>query len=145
MFKHILIPIDGSELSLGAVRQGATYAKDMGAKLTLLTVTRPYNAFEIGSIFPPGDPQEHALRAKELAEGRLAAAKAVVDGEGVSCETAHVEDGRPYEAIIEAASARGCDLILMASNGWSGVSALVLGSVTNKVLTHSKLPVLVVR
>ena len=145
MYKHLLIPIDGSELSIGAVRHGAEFAKSLGAKITLFTVTPPFNALKPGYILPIRDPEEHRQRETEWAERNLATAKAIVDETGIPCETAHIENSRPYEAIIEAAHARGCDLVLMASHGWRGISAVLLGSETMKVLTHSTIPVLVVR
>jgi nucleotide-binding universal stress UspA family protein len=145
MYKHVLIPTDGSELSTGAVRHGAAFAKDAGAKITLLTVTPPFNPLEPGSILPPRDPEEYRRRAGEQAAKRLAAAKEIVEEAGVPCVAVQSEHGRPYEAIIEAAHAHGCDLVLMASHGWRGISAILLGSETTKVLTHSTIPVLVVR
>ena len=145
MYKHVLIPTDGSELSVGAIRHGAEFAKEAGAKITLLTVTPPFNAFELGRMLPLRDPEEYSQRVGEQAQKRLAAAREIVDAAGVPCETVHTEHDRPYEAIIEAARSRGCDLILMASHGWRGLSAILLGSETTKVLTYSTIPVLVVR
>jgi nucleotide-binding universal stress UspA family protein len=145
MFKHILIPTDGSDLSIGAVRQGVKYAKESGASNTVLTVTPPFNAFELGAMLPLRDPEEHRKLAEEQASRRLAAAGEIARGANVPCETVHVEHDRPYQAIIETARARDCDLILLASHGWRGLAAVLLGSETTKVLTHSTVPVLVVR
>jgi nucleotide-binding universal stress UspA family protein len=145
MYKHVLIPTDGSELSIGAVRQGANFAKAIGAKITLLTVMPPYNAYELGEMWPLTDSEQYRQHAEQQAEKRLATARELVDAAGVPCETVHIEHERPYEAIIETASSHGCDLILMGSHGRRGLSAILLGSETTKVLTHSTIPVLVVR
>jgi nucleotide-binding universal stress UspA family protein len=145
MYQHILIPTDGSDLSIGAVRHGARLAKAIGAKITLFTAMRPFNPLKPGSILPLRDPEEHRERESERADAYLSAAKKIVDEAGVPCETARAEHARPYEGIIATAVGHGCDLILMASHGWQGVAALVLGSETNKVLVHASVPVLVVR
>ena len=83
--------------------------------------------------------------AEEFAAKALEVAAKLAKTTGVSCETIHLEQGLPYEAIIKVANEKDCDLILMASHGRRGVSAIVLGSETLKVLTHSKIPVLVYR
>jgi nucleotide-binding universal stress UspA family protein len=105
MFKHILIPTDGSDLSIGAVRQGVKYAKESGASITVLTVTPPFNAFELGAMLPLRDPEEYRKLAEEQASRRLAAAGEIARGADVPCETVHVEHDRPYQAIIETARA----------------------------------------
>jgi len=86
---------------------------------------------------------EHAERAKAHAEKILNGVAEEARQAGVACETVQIEEDHPYEAIIETAKQRGCDLIVMASHGRSGIAAIVLGSVTTKVLTHTKIPVLV--
>ena len=133
MFKHILIPTDGSELTRKAILSGIALAKAVGAKVTGITVTVP------SQIFADTKPA-NAIAEKYLGQIRNAAAAA-----GVSCSVIHAEHEQPYQAIIDATKRNDCDLIVMASHGRRGVSALMLGSETAKVLTHSTVPVLVYR
>jgi nucleotide-binding universal stress UspA family protein len=133
MFKHILIPTDGSELSSKAVQSGVALAKAVGAKVTGITVTVP------SQVFADTTPT-NAAGEKCLAQIKDAATAA-----GVHCNVIHAEHEQPYQAIIEATKRNGCDLIVMASHGRRGVSALMLGSETVKLLTHSTIPVLVYR
>jgi len=146
MFRHILIPTDGSPLSASAVEKAMSFAKSVGAKVTVLTVVArlPTSAWSGGPyMYPHADEfRRHALAE---AERSLTEAEQEAKRVGVPCEVVKVEDRQPYEAIIETAGARGCDLIAMASHGRRGISALVLGSEATKVLTHSKLPVLIYR
>ncbi len=145
MYKNILIPTDGSVLSSGALKAGVDLAKAIGAKVTVLTVTAPIQVYsaEVALIEEP--PADFASRIAEHADRILAEAAAAAKVAGVAVETAKIEADRPYEAIIETANAKGADLIVMASHGRKGVAALVLGSETQKVLTHCKIPVLVHR
>jgi len=145
MYKHILIPTDGSALSEMAIRQGILFAKSMQARVTAMTVSIPFHAFALDPVMLSDTPGQYERDCEELAEKCLGVAKAEASVAGVSCETLHVQAPHPYEAIIDAARKGGCDLIFMASHGRKGVSALVLGSETTKVLTHSKIPVLVCR
>ena len=133
MFKHILIPNDGSELTRKAILSGIALAKAVGAKVTGITVTVP------SQIFADTKPA-NAVAEKYLGQIRDAAAAA-----GVSCGVIHAEHEQPYQAIIDATKRNGCDLIVMASHGRRGVSALMLGSETVNALTHSTVPVLVYR
>ena len=133
MFKHILIPTDGSELTSKAILSGIALAKAVGAKVTGITVTVP------SQIFADAKPA-NAVAEKYLGQIRDAAAAA-----GVSCSAIHAQHEQPYQAIIDATKRNGCDLIVMASHGRRGVSALMLGSQTVDVLTHSTVPVLVYR
>jgi nucleotide-binding universal stress UspA family protein len=143
MYRHILIPTDGSELAERAVTHGLSLA--IGAKVTVIIVEeQPSTLFAIpdpgvGVAFVELTEQIKKHAASALERTANAAKQA-----GVPCETVQVQDVQPpYEAIIATATDRGCDLIVMASHGRSGLSALVLGSVTNQVLTHTKTPVLV--
>ena len=145
MYENILIPTDGSQLADKAVTEGIALAKEINAKLTVLTVTVPFHIFSLDPLViedtrPQYDERMQAHAAKILAlvidQARMA---------GVQCQTIHVEHEHPWHAIIDTARSKGCDLILMASHGRHGVAAMVLGSETVKVLTHSKLPVLVHR
>jgi len=145
MYTHILIPTDGSALSLAAVEYGIALAKSVGAKVTVLTVSTPFHTFAVEPVMVTDTPEQYARQVAVLAKKYLDAAQEVALAAGVNCETEHVEHDHPYLAIIDAAAKKSCDLIVMASHGRRGISAIVLGSETNKVLTHSSIPVLVVR
>src|SRR5260370_39737338 len=145
MFKNILVATDGSDLAAKSVEQGILSAKEIGAKITAVTVTEPFHLLSVSPSqleYTPIEYKKHAEAQANKVLGIVAdAAKAV----GVACDTLHVEHEQIYQAIIDAASARRCDLIVMAAHWRRGVSAVVLGSETVKVLTHSKIPVLVYR
>lgn len=145
MHKHILIPTDGSTLSQAAIEYGVSLAKSVGAKVTVLTVSTPFHIFAAEPAMVTDTPEQYAKRTAALATKYLDLAKEIALAAGVNCETLHVEHEHPYLAIITTAATRSCDLIVMASHGRRGFSAVVLGSETNKVLTHSEIPVLVVR
>ena len=145
MFKNILIPTDGSDLAAKAVEQGVRFAKEIGAKITAVTVTEPFELVSVSQIQLEYTPIEYKKYAEAQAEKVLGTVSATAKSAGVECQTLHTEHEQVYQAIIEAAEARRCDLIVMASHGRRGVSAVVLGSETVKVLTHSKIPVLVYR
>ena len=145
MFKNILVPTDGSDLAAKAVEQGVLFAKEIGAKITAVTVTEPFELVSVSQIQLEYTPIEYKKHAEAHAEKVLGIVSAAAKSAGVACETLHTEHEQVYQAIIEAAEARRCDLIVMASHGRRGVSAVVLGSETVKVLTHSKIPVLVYR
>jgi nucleotide-binding universal stress UspA family protein len=145
MHRHILIPTDGSELSRNAIDYGVALAKSVNAKVTVLTVSAPFHAFVAESGLMTDTPEQYGERMAALAAKYLDVAKEAASAAGVSCETMHVEHDQPYQAIIETAERKSCDLIVMASHGRRGISAIVLGSETVKVLTHSTIPVLVFR
>jgi len=145
MYKHILIPTDGSELAAKAVHHGIDFAKSIGAKITALTTTEPFHVFSANPAMLTDTASVYHKHAEEFAVKTLEAVAKLARTAGVPCETIHLEEGLPYEGIIRVANAKNCDLILMASHGRRGVSAIVLGSETLKVLTHSKIPVLVYR
>jgi nucleotide-binding universal stress UspA family protein len=145
LFKNILVPTDGSDLATKAVEQGILFAKEIGAKITAVTVTEPFHLLSLAPSQQEYTPIEYKKHAEAQAEKVLGAVSAAAKSAGIVCETLHVEREQIYQAIIDAASARNCDLIVMASHGRRGVSAVVLGSETVKVLTHSKIAVLVYR
>ncbi|HKF07475.1 MAG TPA: universal stress protein [Xanthobacteraceae bacterium] len=150
MYRHILIPTDGSELAEHAVTNGLSLAKSVGAKVTVIIVKDPFNWLSVPETRASQRQARDALakhneQVKKHAANVLRRAAAAAKQAGVPCDTMQVENVQPYQAIIAAASDRGCDLIVMASHGRGGLSAVVLGSVTNKVLTHTKTPVLVYR
>jgi nucleotide-binding universal stress UspA family protein len=149
MYKHILLPTDGSTLSEKAVKQCIRLAKSIGAKITAINVTPDFQmAMADEGFVSPGIPQikkrfeeETAKRSQKI----LAQVKADASATGVDCDCVSVSSGVPYEAIIKQAKKAKCDLIMMASHGRKGLSSILLGSETAKVLTHSAVPVLVVR
>ena len=146
MYRHILIATDGSDLAEHAVTDGLSLAKSVGAKATVIMVVEVW--LGSGALMQPWSLQElgkYNEETKKKAASVLNRAENAAKQAGVSCDTIQVEEVQPYKAIIATAADRGCDLIVMASHGHSGLSAVVLGSVTNKVLTHTKIPVLVVR
>jgi nucleotide-binding universal stress UspA family protein len=145
MYRNILIPTDGSELAGKAVQHGIALAGRIGAKVTVLTVLPPFHVFTTDRQMLEDTPVEYHERMHEHAEKTLGAAAEVARAAGVESELIHVEHEHPYQAIIETAASRHCDLIAMASHGRRGVAALVIGSETVKVLTHSNIPVLVHR
>ena len=145
MYKHILIPTDGSELSKKAVDHGIGLAKALNAKVTSVTVSEPFHIFAVEPGMLTDTPDEYEKRINALTGKYLKAAKDAATAAGVPCDVVHVEHAHPYETVIDTARKRGCDAIVMASHGRRGVSAIVLGSETVKVLTHSTIPVVVVR
>ena len=145
MYRQVLIPTDGSPLSEEAVRHGVALAADLSAKVVFLTVTEPFHAFSLRVDQVEDTPDSYRTHMYERATRILGEAATVADAAGVAHETVHVEEDQPYRAIIRTAEEKACDLIAMASHGRRGVSALVLGSETVKVLTHSNIPVLVYR
>jgi nucleotide-binding universal stress UspA family protein len=145
MYRNILIPTDGSELAEKAVEHGIGLAKRIGAKATVLTVLSPFHLFTTDPQMLEDTPAQYKARVQQHAEKTLGAVAHTAQAAGVACEMVHVEHEHPYQAIIDTAGSKGCDLIVMASHGRHGISALVLGSETVKVLTHSKIPVLVHR
>jgi nucleotide-binding universal stress UspA family protein len=148
MYRHILIPTDGSELAQRAVRHGMSLAKAVGAKVTAVTVEASFNVYDVPSsrVYQmSGAFDEYSEHAKAHAGKILSTVAEAARAAGVTCETVQLVQDHPHEAIIAAADQRGCDLIVMASHGRSGIAAVVLGSITNKVLTHTSIPVLVCR
>ena len=145
MYKNILIPTDGSELAGKAVEHGIAFAKEIGAKITAVTVTEPFHVISVAPSQLEYTRDEYKRHAEAYAGKALAGVAAAAKSAGVACETRHVEHEHAYQAIIDTAASNGCDLILMASHGRRGAAAVILGSETAKVLTHSKIPVLVYR
>ncbi len=145
MYSNILIATDGSELAGKAVQHGIALAKRIGAKATGLTVVPPFHILTTDTRMIEDTPAAYQARMQKNAEQTLATVARAAQAAGVACETLQVEHEHPYRAIIDIAELKGCDLIVMASHGRHGVSALVLGSETVKVLTHCKIPVLVHR
>ena len=147
MFKHILVPTDGSQLSLETVKRAVSFAKEAGARITFFFAKPDYPVafYGEGALIDPTTPEKFAEMADRQAQDILAAAAAISRDADVPCSTVASISDVPYEAIISAAASEGCDLIFMASHGRRGISGLLLGSETQKVLTHSIIPVLVYR
>ena len=145
MFKHILIPTDGSALSTLAVKNGVQFAKEINAKVTGLTVTMPYHYFAVEAIQVSDTPEQYRIDVEKLAQRHLKVIKEAADEAGLDCELVHLSSERPYEEIVKTARDQHCDVIFLASHGRRGIGGLLLGSETQKVLSHSKIPVLVYR
>jgi nucleotide-binding universal stress UspA family protein len=145
LYQNILIPTDGSDLAGKAVEHGVRFAKAIGARVTAVTVTEPFHLFAVALNQLEYTRAEYKKHEETHAEKVLGGVSSIAEAAGVACTTLHVEHEHVYRAIIDAAASNGCDLILMASHGRHGVSAVVLGSETVKVLTHSKIPILVYR
>ena len=147
MYKNILIPTDGSALSRRAVKDAVNLAKKLEARVTGFHVAPTYH-IEIYTDYVPPDlisPQEHAANAKKTAQRYLDFIKKTAAENNVNCEVYYVLSDFPADAVVKAARKYKCDLIYMGSHGRSGLSKLLLGSQTSKVLAHSRIPVLVHR
>ena len=147
MYRHILVATDGSKLAERAVTNGISLAKSLSAKVSVITVEPSFDVLHV----PESQVRQmseafakHSEQIKKHAASVLDRAADAAKALGVPCNKIQIEHDNPYEAIIAAANDNACDLIVMASHGRSGISAVLLGSVTNKVLTHTKIPVLVV-
>ena len=147
MFKHILIPTDGSDVAAKAIDAGVRLAAEMGAKVPGFHAEqpRPTHLYAKGYAVEKDLIAELDRRSHQFAERCVAQVEDAARADGVPFEAVVVKSIRPYEAIIQAALERNCDAIFMASHGHRGLDGLLLGSVTQQVLTHSKIPVLVFR
>ena len=147
MFKHILIPTDGSKLSNEAAEAGIRLAKALGARVTALFAAPPATPIIYKSMLPVGyaTPQEHKRMTEKAAAGYLGAIEKAARSAGVPCEAVSLTSDFPAEAILQTAKKRRCDLVFMASHGRRGLRGALLGSETQKVLAEGKLPVLVYR
>ena len=143
MFTHILLPTDGSALSTSAIAQGVRLAKATGARVTGLYVKPQFHVFTYRTEMLEDTREQYAKDCDAHAVEYLAVIEKAAREAGVSCATASVSDDHPDEAILRIADERGCDVIVMASHGRRGVAGVLMGSVTQKVLTHGKVPVLV--
>lgn len=149
MYKHILLPTDGSRLSGKAIKQGIQLAKSLGANITAFNVVLPYQQLMMDDGLMAATTvdfqkrfYEDSLKRSNLLVDKI---KAEAKAAGVKCEGVTATSSVPYEAIVKQARKSKCDLIMMASHGRKGLSSILLGSETSKVLTHSTVPVLVVR
>jgi nucleotide-binding universal stress UspA family protein len=145
MYRHVLVPTDGSALSTTAVQNAMAFARDAGAKVTVLTVLEPFQVFSMDSTQLSDTKTEYEAHARQAGDRSLAEAGRAATALGVPHELVQVMHALPWKAIIDTATEKGCDLVAMASHGRRGAAALLLGSETVKVLTHSTIPVLVFR
>jgi nucleotide-binding universal stress UspA family protein len=147
MFKHILVPTDGSQLSQETVKRAIGFASESGARITFFYAKPEYPVafYGEGALIDPTTPEKFAKMAEQQANEILGASEKLAGTAKVPCASIAKTSDIPYEAIIAAADSVGCDLIFMASHGRRGFGGLLLGSETQKVLTHSKVPVLVYR
>jgi nucleotide-binding universal stress UspA family protein len=148
MFKHILFPTDGSDLSERAAATAIALAQKLGARVTALHVIPPWSPplpdMAVGFTYAMSE-EEYDRATHAQAEQMLGRVEADAAAAGVPCDDAVVIAGAPWDAIVRTARERGCDAVVMASHGRKGLASLVLGSETTKVLTHSDIPVLVTR
>ena len=144
MYKRILVPTDGSEITAKAVQTAIGLSKATGAALCTISVKEPFPYSAISEM-QPVPPQEFYDAQERIAAERVKSVQASAKEAGLQCAGHTVEALHAWEAILDHAKAQGCDLIVMASHGRRGVQALLLGSETSRVLTHSPIPVLVVK
>ncbi len=147
MYRHLLVATDGSPLSEKAIDHAAALAKTIGAKLSTVYVTPTYSLppYAGAEVYAPMSETAYNKMVAEEAGQILGTARERAEKAGVSCDSVHAAATLPWEAVLATAKERECDLIVMASHGRSGITALLLGSETQKVLTHASLPVLVIR
>jgi nucleotide-binding universal stress UspA family protein/hemerythrin-like domain-containing protein len=143
MYRHLLVPIDDSALSVETVRQAATFAAAIGAKVTFFHARADYGASSLGALERVMSPGAFNDQLAGEARALLAKAEVVARALSVPYDSLYVTSDRPYAAILDAAEARGCDLVFMASHGERGIKNLLLGSQTQRVLQHTTIPVLV--
>jgi nucleotide-binding universal stress UspA family protein len=144
MYKRILVPTDGSDISAKAVKTAIDMARLTGGELLTIAVKEPFPYSAISEM-QPVPPQEFYDAQERIAAARVKAVADAAQAAGVKCQAHTVEALHPWEAIIDHAKTQGCDLLVMASHGRRGIAALMLGSETQRVLIHTTLPVLVVR
>ena len=145
MFKHLLLPTDGSEASQATLLKGVLLAKESNATITGISVVPEFHILTFNTAMIEDTRAVFIAESRAQADKYLAFLRKAANESGVPCETEVVLSDQPYEAIIRTATSKGCDLIVMASHGRRGLQALLIGSETQKVLTHSKTPVLVYR
>ncbi len=144
MYKRILVPTDGSDLTAKAVQTAISLAKLTGGELFTIAVKEPFPYSAISEM-QPVPPQEFFDAQERIASRNVKSLTDAAVAAGLTCQGHTVEALHPWEAIVDHAKAQNCDLVVMASHGRRGFTALLLGSETTRVLTHSTVPVLVVR
>jgi len=147
MYQHILLPIDGSDLSAAAAAQAIGLAQSCGAKITVIHVLPAYLVSPFGGYGPEDEVARKQFdeNARKAADGYFAPVLQLAQNTGVACAARAVASEFAHDGIIRTARELGCDLIFMASHGRRGIAGVLMGSETQKVLTHSRIPVLVYR
>lgn len=145
MFRTILVPTDGSELSDKPVTAAIEYAQALGSKIVALTVAEPYPFAPLYQSTNVSDATAYEDRTREAAQARVGRVTDAARAVGVECESVVAQSFSPSQEILAAAKKFGCDAIFMASHGRKGLNKLFLGSETQKVLAHTELPVMVFR
>ncbi len=145
MYKHILVPTDGSPLATKAIEAAITFAAEVGAKVTGYYAIEDMNMHHVGAHLTKDLLEEFERRGMEAAEQHVAAPAKAAKAAGVPYSWLISKVTQPYEGIVEAAKKSACDIIFMASHGHRGITGFIVGSVTQKVLSHSSIPVLVFR
>jgi nucleotide-binding universal stress UspA family protein len=145
MYKHILIATDGSKIANKAMAHGIELAKETGAKLSAVTVTEPYEAVAVVETMAIILPADYSKQCEASAAKILSGVTSAAEAAGIGCDVLHQENRWPYDGIIEAVEKVGADLIVVGSHGRRGIEGLLLGSQAVKLLTHTKVPALVVR
>jgi len=148
MYRHLLLPTDGSALAMRGARAGVRLAKSLGARVTAVYVIPPYLPpmyGEAAMYVPAMDPREYRAATEKQAEKALGAVAAAAREAGVRCRTVFLTEPQPWKGILRAARREKCDAVAMATHGRGGLGGLILGSETTRVLAHSKIPVIVIR
>ena len=145
MYQHLLLPTDGSEFSAAAVQKGLQLASSLGAKVTVFFAIPEYHTLSHQAELSQEALDRFARDCQTHADQVLAKIAQAAQAAGVACDTASAINDHPFEAIVKVAAEKGCDLIVMASHGRKGIRGILLGSETQKVLTHTRIPVLVLR
>ena len=145
MYKHILVPTDGSALAAKAVDAAISFAAEVGARVTGYYAIEDMNMHHVGAHLTKDLLDEFDKRSRVAAEQHASAPAGIAKAAGVAYDWRMSKVSQPHEGIVEAARDAGCDIIFMASHGHRGLTGLIVGSVTQKVLSHSKIPVLVFR
>ncbi|HEV2540122.1 MAG TPA: universal stress protein [Frateuria sp.] len=143
MYKHILLPTDGSEVSDRAVDAGIELAKALSARVYGLHVILPFHSLTYMTQIIPQSETGYTEESVRWAERYLGEVRDRCQQAGISCDSDYLIDKHPCDVILRMAREKGCDLIVMGSHGWRGLTRLLLGSETQKVLVRSELPVLV--
>ena len=145
MFKQILFPTDGSPMSESAMLTCMAFARSVGARVTALHVMPEFHVLSVNAEMIEDTRDQYLSDTEQRGRKALAAVEAAARDAGVGCETVLRRSDEPYKEVIDVARDKGCDMIAMASHGYRGVKAMLLGSETQKVLVHSMIPVLVLR
>jgi len=147
MFKHFLIPTDGSPLSTEAAEAGVKLAKALGARVTGFFAAPAPTPIIYSHFLPVGymPPEEHARMIEDAAQKCLSVIENAARAAGVPCEVLHETNDFPADAIVETAREKGCDVIFISSHGHRARRGPMLGSETQKVANHATIPVVIYR